>query len=103
MAENRGDPKYLALLDEMKALHVAKNAGYTGDSPDRWANFRMAEMFGVTTLRGVLVRMSDKFIRVSNLVKNPNNEKVGERIQDTLMDLAAYALIAVCILNERED
>lgn len=97
---SKGDPTYLKLLEEMRLLHIAKNAGYAGDSPDRWANFRESEDFGIDAFRGVLVRMSDKWIRIKNLTKNPSNERVGERMQDTLMDLASYALIAVCILNE---
>lgn len=95
-----GDPNYLKLLDEMRELHLKKNAGYSGDSVDRWANFRMAENFGVTAFLGCLVRMSDKFIRVQNLVKNPKNEMVGEAIEDTLLDLASYALIAICLRRE---
>jgi nitrogen regulatory protein PII-like uncharacterized protein len=97
-----GDPKYLALLKQMEELHVKKNAGYSGDSPDRWANFRMSEAFGVSAFLGCLIRMSDKYIRVTNLVKNPLNEQVGENIKDTLMDLSAYALIAICLLEEQE-
>jgi len=98
-----GDPKYLQLLDEMKELHIRKNAGYSGNSCDRWANFRMAENFGVSAFLGCLVRMSDKFIRIQNLVKNPNNEMVGESIKDTLLDLSSYALIAYCLLVEEEE
>ena len=98
-----GDPRYLALLEEMKELHIKKNAGYSGDSRDRWANFRMAENFGVSAFLGCLVRMSDKFIRIQNLIKNPNNEMVGESIKDTLKDLASYALIAYCLLEEQEE
>jgi nitrogen regulatory protein PII-like uncharacterized protein len=98
-----GDPKYLALLKTMEELHIKKNAGYSGDSPDRWANFRMSEAFGVSAFLGCLIRMSDKYIRVTNLVKNPLNEQVGENIKDTLMDLAAYALIAVCLLSEEQE
>ena len=97
-----GDPQYLKLLDEMRELHLKKNAGYSGDNPDRWVNFRMAENFGVSAFLGCLVRMSDKFNRVQNLVKNPRNEQVGEAITDTLMDLASYALISICLLQERE-
>ena len=97
-----GDPQYLKLLDEMRELHLRKNAGYAGDSVDRWANFRMSEEFGVSALLGCLVRMSDKYIRITNLIKNPMNEKVGESICDTLMDLAAYALIAICLYREQE-
>lgn len=96
--------RYLQLLEQMKDLHIRKNAGYSGmDNPDPWANFRMAESFGVSAFQGCLVRMSDKYIRITNLVKDPNNEKVGENIKDTLFDLAAYALIAVCLLEEQEN
>ena len=97
---SNGDPTYLQLLEEMKSLHIRKNAGYSGDSHDRWANFRLAETFGVSSLLGVMVRMSDKWIRITNLVKNPSFDQVGEAIEDTLMDLASYALIAICILRE---
>lgn len=95
--------RYLHLLDEMKDLHARKNAGYSGeDNPDAWTNFRMSSQFGVSPFKGVLVRLSDKYIRITNLVRDPNNEQVDESIRDTLIDLAAYALIAVCILDEKE-
>lgn len=98
-----GDPTYLKLLDEMRELHIKRNAGYSGDSADRWANFRMSENFGVSSFLGCLVRMSDKFIRIQNLTKNPKNEMVGEAIEDTLLDLASYALIAICLLREKKN
>lgn len=94
--------RYLDLLDSMKELHIKKSAGYTGDNPDAWVNFRMSEAFGVPAFIGCLVRMSDKYIRVTNLLKDKANEQVGESIKDTLFDLAAYALIAVCLLEEQE-
>ena len=98
-----GDHAYLQLLDEMRELHIKKNAGYSGDSTDRWANFRLAEAFGVSTFLGVMVRMSDKWIRITNLIKNPSFDQVGESIDDTLFDLAAYALIAICIRREGKE
>lgn len=98
-----GDPRYLALLAEMADIHKRKNAGYSGaDQPDRWANFRHAEGFGVSALVGCLIRLSDKYIRVQNLVRQPANEQVGESVRDTLVDLASYALIAVCLLEEEQ-
>lgn len=95
--------KYLKLLDVMRELHIAKNAGYSGDDPDPWTNFRKAEDLGVPAWKGCLIRLSDKFSRLVSLVKNPDNEKIGERLQDTLLDLASYALIAVCLLDELEN
>lgn len=89
------------ILQRAIALHRAKNAGYAGEgNPDPWANFRMAEAFGVSALDGCLVRMSDKYSRIHSLRENAANEQVGEAITDTLADLAAYALIAVCLINE---
>lgn len=100
--------RYLALLKDAADLHSRKSAGYSGkDNPDAWANIREAERFGVTPLQGCMVRLSDKFIRASNLMRDPTNEQVGEALRDTLRDLSAYALIAVCLLDEatlgRED
>lgn len=87
---------------EAAELHIRKNAGYAGaKNPDPWANFRLCEELGVPAWLGCLVRMSDKFIRVQNLLDNPDNERVGESIADTLADLGAYALIAVCLIEER--
>jgi hypothetical protein len=98
-----GSPRYLELLRNAETLHIAKNAGYAGaDNPDPWANFRMAEGFGVKASQGCFVRMSDKYIRIQNLLKDPNNDQVGESIIDTLMDLSAYALIAICLLEEEK-
>lgn len=90
-----------SIIDGAKQLHVNKNAGYAGaDNPDPWANFRLSQAFGISPLDGVFVRMSDKYIRITNLRRDPTNERVGESILDTLRDLAAYALIAVCLIEE---
>jgi hypothetical protein len=95
-------PRFVKLLEEMLAMHENKNAGYAGDSSDPFKNFRNSELFGITPFKGCLVRMSDKFMRIANLSKNPNADKVGESIKDTLMDLAVYSLIAICLYEEEE-
>lgn len=94
--------EFLDLLDSMRATHEAKNAGYSGvGNPDPWANFRMAETFGVSSFKGCLIRMSDKFIRLANVIRNPANEQVSESVEDTLIDLANYAIIAICLWREQ--
>lgn len=95
--------KFMNLITEMEDIHKRKNAGYAGEgSMDPWANFRMSEAIGVSAFNGCLVRMGDKYTRVCNLAKNPDNEQVGESIHDTLIDLANYALIAICLYEEME-
>ena len=89
------------VIERARTLHVEKNAGYAGaDNPDSFANFRLAQVFNISPLDGVLVRMTDKYSRLTNLRRNPANERTGESILDTLMDLVGYALIAVCLLRE---
>ena len=101
-SSNEGHPRFLQLLNEIRALHIAKSAGYAGqDNPDIYANFRKSALFGVSPFVGCMVRMSDKFIRAANLTRNPSNDQVSEPLIDTLMDLAAYALIGICLYEEQ--
>lgn len=96
--------KFLKLLGEMEDIHRRKNAGYAGEeSMDPWSNFRMAKMIDISPFEGCLVRMGDKYSRICNLAKDPDNEQVGESIHDTLIDLANYALIAICLYEESSD
>lgn len=94
------DGAWVHAMGNAKELHEGKNRGYTGGDPDPWINFRQCEEFGVPAHIGVLVRMSDKYIRITNLLRNPDNDQVNESILDTLADLAAYALIYICIWEE---
>lgn len=101
--EGLGNPRFLELLEEERRVHLTKAAGYSGqDNPDTWANFREASAWGLTPLQGCLVRLGDKYRRVQNLMRNPDNDRVGESIKDTLMDLSNYAKIAICLLEEEE-
>ena len=94
-------PDYKLLFDEIVSLHSRKNAGYAGvGCTDPWANFRMAQWFNVTAFTGCMIRMTDKFIRVQNLTKNPDADQVGEAITDTLFDFAIYCMIAMCLWEE---
>src|SRR5262249_7635322 len=95
------DPAYLSLLEGMADLHRRKSAGYSGaDNPDPWANFRRAERLGIRPSVGAMLRLEDKVSRVESLMADAANEQVGESIEETLIDLAAYALIVVCLRRE---
>ena len=100
----QGSPRFIELLEEARRIHVTKNAGYSGiGARDPWKNFREAERFGISPFLGCLVRMSDKFVRIGNLIQDPNADQVNEKITDTLLDMANYCLIAICLWEERED
>jgi hypothetical protein len=89
------------VIDQALDLHIQKNAGYSPDPDDAWANFRECETFGISAADGCLVRLSDKYVRFTNVYRDPAKDKVGESAVDTLKDMAAYAIILLCLIDER--
>jgi hypothetical protein len=75
----------------------AKNKDYAGNG-DPFANFRNSEAVGVSTARGMLVRMMDKVARISNLITRPP-AVANESLLDTCVDLAMYALILAAYIK----
>lgn len=79
---------FVKALDLMKK----KNIDYA-DEKDFFKNFREAEKLGITVEQGILVRMSDKISRVSNLLSKKEVSVITESVEDTLIDLMNYANI----------
>lgn len=94
---------FLARLAELYKNNVdisrRKNMDYAGPD-DPFQNFRMCEGYGVPMERGLLVRMSDKMTRVSNLLSR-DAMVADESVLDTLSDLANYAMILRMILEQK--
>ena len=91
------NPAFLALLDEIKALHESKNHDYAEDA-DPLSNLRRAEAMGIPAWKGVLVRLTDKWSRIEQLAngKSPKHES----LRDSLIDNAVYSLLCVLLLEE---
>lgn len=71
-----------------------KNADYTGVGDDPFANFNRVELMGITdTTRGFLVRMLDKFCRITSFAQKGVLEVKEESVEDTLFDLANYCIL----------
>lgn len=90
-------PLYLKMFEEITSqmldLTRRKNADYTGDAGDAFANFRIVHDLGLASVEvGILTRMSDKFSRIASLLQKQNLVK-DESLEDTLFDLAVYAVI----------
>lgn len=88
------------VISAAKDLHVRKNAGYSPEDTDAWANFRECTQFGISAADGCLVRLCDKYRRFFNVYTNPENDQVSESAIDTLKDLAAYSIILTVLLEE---
>lgn len=50
-------------------------------------------------LEGIVIRMSDKMERLINLIELKKDPAVDETIEDTLFDLAGYAVIGLMYLE----
>ncbi len=98
---NSCNPAFDALLERMAAIHRAKNHDYADpDNADFYANFRECESFGIPAEKGILIRMSDKWSRIKQLTVKEAAVK-DEAIEDTLLDLANYALLYICVRRSK--
>lgn len=88
--------RYTKIVNEMYEIYKAKNADY-GDS--------VHDTFLKYGLLSFLVRMEDKISRLRSLtLKGKEEQRVkNESIQDTLQDLANYAILAIIELEEQAD
>ena len=83
------------IIEELHELYIKKNRDYGSSVTDTY------EKFGLTSF---LVRLSDKLNRLTNLtINNQDNLVKDEKIQDTLMDLANYSILALIELKVEEE
>jgi hypothetical protein len=80
----------LRILDisdsEFISLLVSKNVNY-GNSFDKVVDKYQTP--------GMLIRFTDKFNRLEQLVEGNSVDMVGEAIEDTLLDIAGYAMLTL--------
>ena len=96
---SKGDPRFLAILDEMRDVHIRKSADY-GDQTDPLANVRASADWGISPWVGTMIRATDKIIRLQSLLNNGKLE--NESARDSLIDLASYAIIALVLMEEEQ-
>jgi hypothetical protein len=80
------------LLDDIQKMLRAKHHDYGVDNLKKRG------------LLGIMVRLDDKMARIDNLSNNQNTDKqpqVDEKISDTLMDIAGYAIQAILLLENK--
>lgn len=83
------------ILDRMKEIHDAKSRDYAGNT--EFGNFNEAERVGVSGSLGAFIRLQDKYTRCCNLLSGAEAQVKDESVEDTLIDLANYAIIVLCL------
>jgi len=90
------------VIEQMKKLTKNKNADYAW-ATDAFKNFRLCESLWInSTEKWILVRMSDKFQRICNLI-DKEWLVLDEKITDTLMDLSIYGIILLIYLQNKKN
>ena len=84
---------FMKYTDKMKDLYIKKNHDY-GNS--------VSKTFDEYGLVSFLVRMDDKMNRIKTLNKIQDAAVRGEKIEDTLLDLANYAILALTEIEFRK-
>lgn len=91
--------RFDAVLAEMAALHAKKNADY-GTNEDPFANVRATEDFGLPAWLGAVMRANDKMSRLKAFAQKGVLQ--NEPVEDSLIDLANYAVIGLCLWREEQ-
>lgn len=81
------------LMNKAHALMESKNMDYTGISDDALANLQSSMFVGVSTGKGILVRMLDKLKRLQSFEEKGFCKVKDESIEDTIIDIINYAIL----------
>lgn len=90
------------ICDRAKSIMRAKNADYTAQSSDPFANFRGSTYLGIDPVLGILLRMQDKLMRLRSFAEHGELKVVDEGIEDTAIDVVNYTILALAMLKERK-
>ena len=82
--------KHWEICEQLNQIYKSKNSDY-GNS--------FSKQFEEYGLVSSAIRIEDKFLRFKNLIKNEAQVK-DESIEDTLLDLANYAIMSVMELRK---
>ena len=94
------DTRFREILKELQEMHDKKQEDY-GKVGDPFSNVRSSEDFGIPAWVGSLVRGNDKMRRLQKAAAGES--LVNESVEDSLLDLAVYAIIALILFREEED
>lgn len=85
--------KFRKIAEEIAQLYELKDAAYGNSFGD---TYNKLGLFSAAT------RITDKNNRLCRLVTNPHIDDLGESIEDTLKDMAAYCIMALMNLRNEE-
>lgn len=86
--------KFKKIAEEITSLYEQKDKAY-GDS--------FGSTYNKLGIISAVTRISDKTNRLCQLATNPDIDNLGESIEDTLKDLAAYCIMTLVARSPKDD
>ena len=93
------DETAINILDNMQSVYEAKDNDYSATGLPM-GNLRKCEDAGIEAGRGCWVRIGDKMSRLENFLKEKEYLVISEKAEDTVIDLANYAILMCCLIEE---
>ena len=95
------EQKYMDVINKLKETFLKKNHDY-GSSVKK--NYDKFEAYGKNEgLKYVFGRIAEKHDRLENLIYgNHTNQVTDESVEDTLLDMANYAILAAVSIQEHK-
>jgi hypothetical protein len=93
---------HASFCDKMGHICKSKGQDYSGET-DPFANFKAVELLGISVEHGFLTRIMDKVMRISNLTDGREPAVLDEKIEDTLTDLANYAILMAGYIRSKNE
>ena len=90
---DRNNP-FKEFTDQLAEILLKKNQAY-GDSFTK-----SVDKYGLSVIG---VRLSDKYNRIEHLITNHELKENDESLEDTLLDMAGYAILGLKYLEEHRD
>jgi len=91
--------KALNIIQGMHDVYVAKDSDYSeNDLP--MGNLRESSELGISPWKGVLLRIGDKKRRIGSFINKESYLVKDEAVEDTLIDMANYALLGAALFDE---
>jgi hypothetical protein len=92
----KGNPEFEAVIEEVLAMHRRKGADY-GKENDFFANVAASQEWGIDPWVGAMMRANDKIVRLQAYATGSTLQNEG--VEDSLLDIATYTVIALCLFR----
>lgn len=89
------------IADQAFTVMQFKSNDYA-DTADALFNLRQCEALGLCSVeQGILIRITDKLARLSNVTAGKSLNVKDEGVRDTIVDLVNYAVLLAAAIEER--